>query len=629
MKVILTLNLFYPGRNMHMKKKIIGLFVCMLLLTTLVPAAGSQTDCVTTPMIPSKSLEPTPLGGWTEIQKILASDGAIEDCFGSTVSVDGTTALIGAPDDDDNGISSGSVYVFTFSGSSWTKQAKLLALDGAEWDLFGFCVSLDGDTALIGSYNDNDSGNYSGSAYVFTRNGTTWTQQAKILASDGAEEDNFGFYVSLSGDTALIGAPYDDDNEADSGSAYVFTRSSGSIWTEQQKLLASDGAAQDFFAGCLSLDGDTALIAAHSDDDLGGFSGSAYVFIRNGTTWTQQQKLLASDGEEQDVFGTSVYLDSDTALIGAIGDDDNNDWSGAAYVFTRTNTTWTQEAKLKPSNGVIDQFFGVSVSLDGNTALIGASHDDDHGYHSGSAYVFIRSGTNWIEQQKLLASDGAVDDFFGDSVDLDGDTAFIGAKYDDDSGVDSGSVYVFGNNQPPTPPTISGPHCGKINTDYTFTIGPITEPDGDQLYCLFDWGDGNISGWLGPIDSGQTFTATHQWSEPGIYKIRVKAKDAYGTETDWSEPFTIYITSKVLLVGLAKSVVNQSEECIILNMSIALIIKFRPMNPKIYSSVQVLILNDEVHGIIGQRFLAGLVYALVLTEAPSTIIPPMIYSPKN
>ena len=165
-----------------------------------------------------------------------------------------------------------------------------------------------------------------------------------------------------------------------------------------------------------------------------------------------------------------------------------------------------------------------------------------------------------------------------------------------------------------TQPTIDGPHCGKINTNYTFTIGPITDPDGDPSYFFLDWGDGTTSGWLGPYSSGHTSTATHSWSEPSTYSIRLKVKDAYGAESNWSEPFTIYITSKIILIGFVQSAGNQTEGYAIYNMPIALIIKLRPMDLKIYSSVQVLLLNDEFHGMLGSRFFAVVTWGLVLSE---------------
>jgi len=397
-----------------MKKRIIGILICVLLIATAVPAAVSLKNSAINTTIPS-----TPLismeTNWTEMQKLLASDGAAGDVFGVSVSLSGDTALIGACLDYDNGKWSGSAYVFTSTGT-WTQQAKLLASDGSAGDSFGCSVSLSGDTALIGAYADDDKGDTSGSAYVFTRTGTTWTQQAKLLASDGAMGDHFGWSVSLSGDTALIGAPFDDDKGDSSGSAYVFTRT-GTTWTQQAKLLASDGAYDDSFGYSVSLSGNTALIGF--DNENGADSGSAYVFTRTGTTWTQQAKLLALDGAAGDSFGYAVSLDGNTALIGAISDDDNGVDSGSAYVFTRTGTTWTQQAKLLASHGADLDFFSGSVSLDGDIALIGAPAYMQIVIGIGSVYVFTRTGTTWTQHQKLRALDDAPYDSYGYTVSLD------------------------------------------------------------------------------------------------------------------------------------------------------------------------------------------------------------------
>ncbi len=321
--------------------------------------------------------------------------------------------------------------------------AKLLASDGAASDNFGQSVSLSGDTAIVGSYLDDDRGADSGSAYVFTRSGTTWTQQAKLTASDGAAGDGFGYSVSLSGETVLVGAYLDDDAGSSSGSAYVFTRS-GSTWSQQAKLTASDGAASDIFGYSVSLSGETVIIGAYQDDDTASNSGSAYVFTRSGSTWSQQAKLTASDGANSAYFGFSVSLSGDTAIVGAYRDDAPASNSGSAYVFTRSGSTWSQQAKLTASDGASDDYFGSSVSISGDIAVVGSYQDDDAGATSGSAYVFTRSGSTWTQKAKLTASDGAAGDGFGYSVSLSGETVLVGALRDDDIGTDSGSAYIFG-----------------------------------------------------------------------------------------------------------------------------------------------------------------------------------------
>jgi len=393
--------------------------------------------------------------GWAvtpvEVAKLVADDGATNDFFGFSVALSGDTAVIGAfrDSDDVKGVDSGSAYVFTRSGTNWGQQAKLTATDGAANDTFGGNVALSGDTAVIGALGDDDdvNGVDSGSAYVFTRSGTSWSEQAKLSAADGAAGDEFGYSVALSGDTAVIGAARDDDKGNDSGSAYVFTRS-GTSWSQQTKLTAADGVAGDVFSISVALSGDTAVIGADLDDEKGDNSGAAYVFTRSGSTWSQQAKLTADDGAAGDLFGIRVALSGVTAVIGAARDDDKGDNSGAAYVFIRSGTTWSQQAKLTAADGAANDRFGTRVALSGNTAVIGAILDDDKSDNSGSAYVFTRSGTTWSQQAKLAAADSAADDVFGWSVALSGDTVVIGAPtsiFVLPGG--TGSAYVFDINR--------------------------------------------------------------------------------------------------------------------------------------------------------------------------------------
>ena len=264
------------------------------------------------------------------------------------------------------------------------------------------------------------------------------TEEAKLTAADGAAGDQFGFSVSLSGNRALVGSTGNDDNGSLSGSAYVFAFD-GTIWTEEAKLTAADAAGFDVFGVSVSLSGDRALVGARGDDG----KGSAYVFAFDGASWAQEAKLTAADGAVNDQFGQSVSLSGDRALVGDYADDDNGSESGSAYVFAFDGTTWTQEAKLTAADGAAGDQFGWSVSLSGGRALVGAHADDDNGSVSGSAYVFALDGTTWTQEAKLTAADGAEFDSFGYSVSLSGDRALVGARGDDDNGSASGSAYVF------------------------------------------------------------------------------------------------------------------------------------------------------------------------------------------
>ena len=378
-------------------------------------------------------------------QKVIASDGTAYDWFGSSVALSGNTALVGAYQDNS---CQGAAYVFVRSGMTWVQQAKLTASDGAADDCFGSSVALSGDTALVGAvYDEIGTNARQGSAYVFVRSGTTWTQQAKLTASDGAWDDDFGVSVALSGDTALVGAYLDDVGaNKDQGSTYVFTRN-GTIWTQQAQLTASDGAEYDAFGEAVALSGDTALVGAGENTiDANASQGAAYVFTRSGTTWTQQAQLIASDGAAEDYFGGSVALSGDTALVVASNDDVGaNADQGSAYVFTRSGMTWTQQAKLIALDGAASDNFGRSVALSGDTALVGADSDTvGANTDQGSAYVFTRNGTTWTQQSQLTASDGAAGDNFGVSVALSGDTALVGAYWDDvGANTNQGAAYFY------------------------------------------------------------------------------------------------------------------------------------------------------------------------------------------
>jgi prepilin-type N-terminal cleavage/methylation domain-containing protein len=407
----------------------------LVAVTATVDARASQASdpVVVTPTVPASPVDPA---------KLLAADGASSDYFGYAVAIDGDTVVVGAYQDGDKGIGSGSAYVFTRTGGTWTQQAKLVPADGAAYDRFGSAVAVDADTIVVGAYGDDDKGTYSGSAYVFTRTGGTWTQQAKLVPADGAASDYFGYAVAVDADTIVVGAYKDDDKGSASGSAYVFTRTGGT-WTQQAKLVPADGTAGDYFGFAVAVDADTIVVGAYGDDDKGADSGSAYVFTRTGATWTQQAKLTAPDGTANDYFGHAVAVDAGTIVVGAYGDDDKGDYSGSAYVFTRTGGTWTQQAKLVPADGAAYDDFGTAVAINANTIVVGAHKDDDKGTDSGSVYVFVRTGATWAQQAKLTAPDGTAGDWFGRAVAVDGDTIVVGAPYDDDKGDNSGSVWVL------------------------------------------------------------------------------------------------------------------------------------------------------------------------------------------
>ena len=377
-----------------------------------------------------------------DVEKLLAADGVSTDLFGYAVSIDGDTAVISALEDDED---AGSVYIFVESGGNWTQEAKLVASDRAAEDLFGHSVSISGDTVLIGARDDDDKGSQSGSAYVFFRSGTTWTQQEKLTASDGGIEDLFGYSVSIDGNTAVVGACFDDTEAIDAGSVYVFTRS-GIVWTEEARLTAGDGTISDRFGNAVCIDGDTVLIGAYGDDVGQDFGvGSAYIFTRSGSEWSQQAKLTIDDGIIDDYFGSSVCLEGDTAVIGAQLEDDNGLDSGSAYIFGRSGGIWSQEKKLIASDGEAGDNYGHSVSIAGNRVVVGSSGDDMPDTNAGCAYSYEYDPITeiWGEEQRLQARDVQAGDLFGVSVSISGNTVLFGAPHDDDNGFRSGSAYVW------------------------------------------------------------------------------------------------------------------------------------------------------------------------------------------
>jgi len=388
---------------------------------------------------------------WSEQAHPTAADTpTADDLFGYAVALDGDTAVVGAVFDDDGGTDAGSAYVYTRSGITWTLQQKLVASDGAGGDNFGVSVAINGDSIVVGAFLEDHVGTGldAGAAYVFTRNGAVWTQQQKLIASDGADGDRFGVDVAISSDTVVVGAYLDDNGlETTAGSAYVFTRS-GTVWTEQQKLTASDGLADDQFGISVAIEGDTSAIGSRQDDTLAGVNaGSAYVFTRSGTSWTEQQKLTASDGGLGDNLGYTIELSGNTVIVASIADDNAGGTdAGSAYVFTRSGTVWSEQQKLTATDGAASDFFGTSLAIQGDTVIVGSSADDIDGVgtNAGSAYVYRRCNGVWTEDRKLFASDGASADEFGRSAAIDGDTVVISAGLDDTaSGADAGSIYVF------------------------------------------------------------------------------------------------------------------------------------------------------------------------------------------
>ncbi len=418
----------------HNVRVLIGSFIFLAFLLGLGAFFNASAQVNSDP----KSAPWTPLV-WLE-QKVTASDGTANSYFGSAAAVNGSTALIGA--DGDNSFQ-GAAYLFAKSNGSWSEGQKLTASDG------------------------------------FTQSNGTWSESQKLTASDGGLFDNFGASVALDGSTLVVGAngATVGGNPAQ-GAVYVFTESNGT-WTQTQKLTANDGAAYDNFALSVALKGSTILVGSPRAA-IGGNAGQGalYVFTESNGTWSQTQKLAASDGATNDSFGESVALEGSTALIGAYNATINGHiWQGAVYFFTESNGSWSEGQKLTASDGTAGTNFGNAVALNGSTALIGADASTvGSNTYQGKAYLFTESGGNWSQSDTFIASDGAVDDYFGAALAWDGATALISTPHPTIGGNTwQGAAYFYEQSATPTPtPTPSATPTATVSP--TPTVTPTTTP---------------------------------------------------------------------------------------------------------------------------------------------------------
>lgn len=447
-----------------------------------------------------------------------ASNTDGEDRFGVSIAISGDTLAVGASGEssaasgvngnqaDDTATSAGAVYVFVRSGTIWAQQAYIKASNTREHNYFGQSIALSGNTLAVGAYGEsspstgingsqtNSGENASGAVYVFVRNGTTWTQEAYVKASNTASDFYFGASVALVGDVLAVGSPGVrnalDHSALDWGAAYVFTRS-GTTWTQQAYLRASNTEMNDRFGASIALFGDTLAIGAPGEaslartingnqaDNSAPGAGAVYVFVRSVVTWTQQAYIKASNTEARDDFGSSLALHGDTLVVGAPhedgaatgvnGDQANNaaQDAGALYVYTRVGLTWTQQAYVKASNTQSLDLFGSSLAVFGDTLAVGAAGEDsaatsingsqttDDAASAGAAYVFVREGTTWTQRLYAKSSNTGVGDNLGRGIALSGDTLVIAANGEssaalglngsqsDNTAPSAGAIYVF------------------------------------------------------------------------------------------------------------------------------------------------------------------------------------------
>ncbi|MFC1600779.1 cohesin domain-containing protein [Candidatus Sumerlaeota bacterium] len=488
-----------------------------------------------------------------EDDKWVDANGSAGDAFGvssgNAVSISGDRAIVGAQGNDDQGLGSGSAFIYELTGGVWVKKATLLASDGAEDARFGFAVSICGDTAAVGAYNFSSG---LGSAYVFERIGGVWTETANLQNPGAPADDHFGRCVSISGNYLLVGAYGDDEEGASAGAAYVFERIDGT-WTQVAKLTDLDGADYDMFGYSAAIAGNVAVVSSRQDDEKGNNSGTVFVFERDSGSWPQTAKLTASDGSSSDYFGHSCAVSSDTIAVGAY-DHDHFSWhEGSVYVFEKVGAAWTETAELRASDihdGELDNNLGVQVSISGNVIVAGSWYDNDRGLHSGSVYAFERDGGAWTEIEKMLASDGVSYDQLGECVSVAGNTVLAGAS-DDDKGDGAGAVYLYDlalsnpvNVAPDRPlnvtptngttglsltPTLEAYAFGDPNAGDTHAASQwqITATSGDYASPAFDSGTdaGNLTSIAVP-GGNLAYATTYYW--------HVRHQDNNGAWSGWS-----------------------------------------------------------------------------------------------
>ncbi|MDB6024228.1 MAG: Integrin alpha beta-propellor repeat protein [Verrucomicrobiales bacterium] len=524
-----------------------------------------------------------------------ASNAGAGDIFGNVVAISGDTVVVGADREasnatwvnnnqgDNSAADAGAAYVYVRNGTNWVQQAYLKASNTGAGDHFAETVAISGDTIVIGAHAEdsnatgvngdqsNNSAASAGVAYVFVRNGTNWTQQTYLKASNTGGSDFFGISVAISGDTIVVGAALEASNATGvngdqsnnslsfAGAAYVFVRN-GSNWTQQAYLKASNTGASDLFGNRVAISGDTIVVGANAEssaapgvngnqaDNSVGSSGAAYIFVRSGTNWSQQAYLKASNPGAGDHFGFPVAVSGDTVAVaaneedsdgvGVNGNQANNNAanSGAVYVFTRIGTNWSQQAYLKASNAGANDRFGYSIAVTGDTLAIAAvsessnangvngNENDNSLSASGAAYVFVRSGTNWSQQAYLKASNPDVNDSFGNSIGLSSDTVVIGAPNESSNatGVNgdqsnnsssvSGAAYVF------TGLNFLFPRLSIVRSDAEVVLSWPTNAEGFTLQSAtdltppVDWTDSAV---------GTQFTVTNAASESSrFYRLK-------------------------------------------------------------------------------------------------------------
>ncbi|MEZ4702377.1 MAG: choice-of-anchor D domain-containing protein [Rhodothermales bacterium] len=503
----------------------------------------------------------------------LGSEGAPFDYFGESVAIDAGYAIVGSwLDDNSQGKDAGAAYIYRQNGPRWDLDAQLLASDGEAGDQFGVSVAIDGDVAVVGARrDDNENGPFAGAAYVYLRGANGWEEEARLVAPEGAFDDRFGSAVDVSGDRVVVGAPGFDQQR---GAAYVFRRGSGG-WAFEGRLEAVDGQEGDAFGEAVAIDGDYVVVGADAHDTDGLVdAGAAYIFSYTGSLWAYQATLAATTPGSDDGFGGSVSISGSSALVGSPREAvQERDEAGAAYLFVRTGTAWSLQSRLLPFTSVEGDEFGYAVHVEGGYAAVGSRwHRNNNGDKAGAVFLFERFGSAWSLETQLIAADGDVGDQFGNAVGFSNEQVIVGARWDDhDGGQDAGSAYIFpvgGSGLPALLTSTAGLTFGAVavgqSVDGGFTVSNIGTADLNitsiaiegadaSSFQLVSGGDGALLAPLASVNATVRFSPL----SPGAKTARVVL-----TSNAVDGPHEVRLTgqgSDGLQPGMAKVLASRGE----------------------------------------------------------------------
>jgi len=370
--------------------------------------------------------------------------------FGTAVDVDGNTAAVTALGSRFSAFANGAACIYTRAGADWSLEQCVTSTDDSpnDDDGYGFSVAVSGDTLVVGAMGDMTNGVIAGAAYVYVRDGHTWTLQQKLFPTDPADFAQFGIAVDIAGDTIVAGAHGDDDSGYQTGAAYVFRRN-GTVWTQEQKLKASDEQPDSAFGLSVSLSGQTIAVGAPgASSPAASFCGAVYAFVNNGVAWQQQAKITANNTMENQALGFTVSISGDTIVAAAPGEiigapsveAQNVRSKGAVYIFDRSGTSWDHQKRISDRDTNRTGGFGTRAAIDGNTIIVGDPTYDAGARFTGAVYVYERSsGGGWSLKYTLTANDAQFLQVMGSAIAISGDTVIAGTS----SQFNAPAIYIF------------------------------------------------------------------------------------------------------------------------------------------------------------------------------------------